>query len=92
MAVTRADASWGAGPEPFGGQEAITLEQALRAAGLGPATLAAEEDRGRLTPGQRADLVVLQASAVSHPIEPGGALATARPRLVIVDGEVVFER
>jgi predicted amidohydrolase YtcJ len=92
MAVTRADASWGAGPEPFGGQEAITLEQALRAAGLGPATLAAEEDRGRLTPGHRADLMVLQAGALSHPIEPGGALATARPRLVIVDGEVVFER
>jgi predicted amidohydrolase YtcJ len=92
MAVTRADASWSAGTPPFGPREAITLDQALRAACLGPATLAAEDDRGRLIPGQRAELVVLPASALSHPIEPGGALATARPRLVMVDGEVVFER
>ncbi|HLO35459.1 MAG TPA: hypothetical protein VK194_05225, partial [Candidatus Deferrimicrobium sp.] len=62
------------------------------AACIAPATTAAEPDRGRLVPGQRADLVVLPASALSHPIEPGGALATARPRLVMVDGEVVFER
>ena len=92
MAVTRADASWGDGARPFGTGEAVTLEQALRAACIGPATLAAEDDRGRLTPGQRADLIVLPATALSHPVEPGGALATARPRLVIVDGDVVFER
>jgi predicted amidohydrolase YtcJ len=53
---------------------------------------AGESDRGRLIPGQRADLVVLPATALSHPIEPGGALATARPRLVMIDGEVAFER
>ena len=92
MAVTRADASWPAGAEPFGADEAVTLEAALRAACMGPATLAAEDDRGRLTLGQRADLVVLPATTLSHPIEPGGALAAARPRLVIVDGDVVFER
>ena len=92
MAVTRVDGSWPAGSEPFGPDERITLEQAIRAACVAPAVVAAEPDRGRLTPGRRADLVVLPASALSHPIEPGGALATARPRLVMIDGEVVFER
>jgi len=91
LAVTRRDGSWPAESEPFGSEERITLEQALRASCLAPAIVAAESDRGRLTPGQRADLVVLPASALSHPIEPGGALATARPRLVMIDGEVVFE-
>jgi predicted amidohydrolase YtcJ len=92
MAVTRLDGSWPADSEPFGSEERITLEQALRAACVAPAVVAAETDRGRLTPGQRADLLVLPATALSHPIEPGGALATARPRLVMIDGEVAFER
>jgi predicted amidohydrolase YtcJ len=92
IAVTRVDASWPPRSEAFGADERVTLEQAVRAACLGPATLAAEPDRGRLTPGQRADLVVLPAEALSHPVEPGGALSTARPRLVLVDGEVAFER
>ena len=91
MAVTRVDGTWPAGSAPFGPDERVTLEQALRAACVAPAVTAAELDRGRLVPGQRADLVVLPASALSHPIEPGGALATARPRLVMVDGEVAFE-
>ena len=52
---------------------------------------AGERDRGRLVPGQRADLVVLPIEALTEPVEPGGALATARPRLVLVDGEVGFE-
>jgi predicted amidohydrolase YtcJ len=92
MAVTRVDGTWPAGSEPFGPDERVTLEQALRAACVAPALTAAEADRGRLVPGQRADLVILPASALSHPIEPGGALATARPRVVVIDGEVAFER
>ena len=91
MAVTRVDASWGADAKPFGPDERVTLEQALRAACIAPAVLAAETDRGRLVTGQRADLVVIPARAVSHPVEPGGALATARPRLVMIDGTVLFE-
>jgi predicted amidohydrolase YtcJ len=91
MAVTRVDGTWPAGSPPFGGDERVTLDQALRAACLAPAIIAGESDRGRLTPGQRADLAVLRTEALSHPIEPGGALATARPRLVMIDGEVVFE-
>ena len=92
MAVTRIDGTWPRGSAPFGPDERMTLDQALRAACIAPAVTAAETDRGRLVPGQRADLVVIPADAVTHPIEPGGALATARPRLVMIDGEVAFER
>ena len=60
MAVTRADPRWPAGTPPFGPDEALTLERALRAACVGPAR------HGRASPiaagsfrGQRADLVVI---------------------------------
>ena len=76
---------------PFGPDEALTLERAIRAACVAPAVTAGERDRGRLVPGQRADLVVLPIEALTEPVEPGGALATARPRLVLVDGAVGFE-
>jgi len=91
MAVTRSDPSWPAGTPPFGPHEALTLERAIRAACIGPAVTAREPDRGRLVPGQRADLVVLPIAALTEPVEPGGALATARPRLVLVDGAVGYE-
>ncbi len=91
IAVTRADPSWAAGTAPFGPAEALTLDQALRAATIAPAVTAAEPDRGRLTPGQRADLAVVPAAALREPVEAGGPLATARPRLVLVDGAVAFE-
>ncbi len=55
---------------------------------MDPAITAGEADRGRLAPGHRADLVVLPAAAVAEPVEVGGALWHARPRLVLVDGEV----
>jgi len=91
MAVTRSDPGWPAGTPPFGPHEALTLERAIRAACIGPAMTARESDRGRLVPGQRADLVVLPIAALREPVEPGGALATARPRLVLVDGAVGYE-
>lgn len=91
MAVTREDATWPAGTPPFGPDEALTLERAVRAACIGPAVVARERDRGRLTPGQRADLVVIPIGALTEPVTPGGALSTARPRLVLVDGAVAFE-
>ena len=75
----------------FGSSQALSLDQSLRAACIGPAVLAAERDRGRLVAGQRADLVVIPRTALDEPVEPGGALATARPRLVVMDGEVAFE-
>ena len=91
MAVTRADPSWPAGTPPFGPGEALTLERTLRAACVAPPLTAGERDRGRLVPGQRADLVVLPIEAVIEPVVPGGGLATARPRLVLVDGKVGYE-
>jgi predicted amidohydrolase YtcJ len=91
MAVTRSDPGWPAGTPPFGPHEALTLERAIRAACVGPAVTARESDRGRLVPGQRADLVVLPIAALTEPVEPGGALASARPRLVLVDGAVGYE-
>ena len=91
MAVTRRDGSWPAGAPTFGPQEALTLERSIRAATIGPAVTAGERDRGRLVPGQRADLVVLPIEALTEPVQPGGALATARPRLVLIDGAVGYE-
>jgi hypothetical protein len=91
MAVTRADPSWPAGTPPFGSHEALTLERTLRAACIGPAESARETDRGRLIPGQRADVVVLPIEALTEPVTPGGALSTARPRLVLVDGGIAYE-
>jgi hypothetical protein len=52
---------------------------------------ARETDRGRLTVGHRADVVALPAAAIDEPVTPGGALASARPFMVLLDGEVAFE-
>jgi predicted amidohydrolase YtcJ len=90
MAVTRRDPGW-ADPTAFGYSHALSLEQSLRAACIAPAVLAGEPDRGRLVPGQRADVVVIPRAALDEPVEPGGPLATARPRLVVMDGEVVVD-
>lgn len=91
-AVTRASPEWPVGMPPFGPANALPLWRALRAACVDPALTAAETDRGRLVPGHRADVVVLPAAAVAEPVETGGALWNARPRLVLLDGEVAAER
>jgi predicted amidohydrolase YtcJ len=91
LAVCREDPRWPAGTQPFGAHEALPLARAIRSACLDPALTARETDRGRLTVGQRADLVVIPLAAVVEPIEPGGALATTRPSMVVMDGRVVFE-
>ena len=91
LAVRREDARWPAGTPPYAPEQALTLDRALRAACLDPALSGRETDRGRLTVGQRADLVVIPAAAVAEPVEPGGALATARPSIVVMDGRVVYE-
>jgi predicted amidohydrolase YtcJ len=92
LAVRREDPRWPAGTQAFGPDEALSLDRALRAACLDPALSAREPDRGRLVPGHRADVVVLDAVVLDEPVEPGGALANARPTMVLMDGEVVFER
>ena len=91
MAITRRSPDWPAGTRPFGADQALSLDEALRGACLGPAYAEGSSDRGRLTAGQRADLVVVPAAGFSAPIEPGGPLATTRPRLVLVEGKVAFE-
>jgi predicted amidohydrolase YtcJ len=92
LAVRREDAAWPAGTPPFAPDEALTLERALRATCIDAPLSAREPDRGRLTVGQRADVVILPAAALDEPVTPGGPLATARPMMVLMDGEVVFER
>ncbi len=91
LAVRREDPRWPSGTPPFAPDEELTIDRAIRAACLDPARSAAEMDRGRLTVGQRADVVVIPSAALDDPVEPGGALAQARPTLVLMDGEVVFE-
>ena len=92
LAVRREDPRWPAGTPPFAPSEALSLERAIRAACVDPAGSTRETDRGRLTVGQRADVVVIPATCLDEPVEPGGALATARPSIVVMDGRVVFER
>jgi predicted amidohydrolase YtcJ len=91
IAVTRHDPSWGRDAAPFGPHEALTLEQALRANTVAPATTIRDPLGGRLVPGARADLIVLPA-APREPEAQAATYATVRPRLVIVDGEVASER
>ncbi len=90
-AVTRAAPDWPEGTRPFGAQNGLSLWRAIRAACLDAPRSAGERDRGRLVPGCRADLVVLPAAVVAQPVEIDGALWHARPRLVLVDGEIAFE-
>jgi predicted amidohydrolase YtcJ len=91
-AVTRAARDWPAGTAPLGPAQALPLWRAIRAACVDPALSAGERDRGRLVAGCRADVVVLPAAAVTEPVEVGGSLWAARPRRVLLDGEVVAER
>jgi predicted amidohydrolase YtcJ len=86
--VTRSAPGWPPGTPPLGPANALSLWRALRAACLDAALSAGEHDRGRLVPGHRADVVILPAAALSEPVEVGGALWHARPRLVLLDGEV----
>lgn len=90
LAVLRRWPGWPEGEPVFGPHEALTLDQALRAASIGPATAARDGLRGRLVPGAPADLIVLPA-APKDSQDAASALAQVRPRLVIVDGEAVVE-
>jgi predicted amidohydrolase YtcJ len=91
LAVRREDPRWAPGTPPYAPDEAISLDRAFRANCVDPAESARETDRGRLTVGQRADIVVIPAGSIDEPVTPGGPLSTTRPRLVMIDGEVVFE-
>lgn len=90
VAVTRRDDRWDGDPV-FGPHNALSMDEAIRAACIGPAVTAGELDRGRLVRGQRADLIVIPAAALDEPVESSGPLATALPRLVLIEGSVAFE-
>jgi len=92
QAVTRHDHRWSPETQPFGPEEALPLDRALRAACVDGPISAGESDRGRLTVGQRADVAVIPAAALQEPMDRGAGLATVRPSLVLMDGRVVFER
>ncbi|MBA3876583.1 MAG: amidohydrolase [Anaerolinea sp.] len=91
MAVVRRAPEWGSEVAAFGPEETLSLEQALRAATVGPAVTAREPDCGRLVPGALADLVVLPASPREVAEDAATGFAQVRPRLVMVDGEIAFE-
>jgi predicted amidohydrolase YtcJ len=91
LAVRREDARWPAGTSAFAPDQALTLERALRAQCIDGPVSARELDRGRLTVGQRADVVVIPAASLGEPVTPGGPLSTTRPDIVLMDGKVVFE-
>jgi predicted amidohydrolase YtcJ len=92
LAARREDPRWPAGTPPFAPDEALSVAQALRGACVGPPRSANDPDQGRLTVGQRADVVVIPAASLDEPVQPGGALARTRPSMVLVDGRVAYER
>ncbi len=91
LAVRREDARWPSGTPAYAPEQSLTLERALRANCIDGAVSAREIDRGRLTVGQRADLVVIPAVSIDESVTPGGPLSTTRPMMVLMDGKVVFE-
>ena len=70
LAVRREDARWPAGTPAFAPDQALTLERALRAQCIDGPVSARELDRGRLTVGQRADVVVIPAASLDEPRDP----------------------
>jgi predicted amidohydrolase YtcJ len=90
-AVDRTERSIGAAAAAVDPTEAVPLDVALRSACLVPAQIAGERDRGRLTVGQRADLVVIERPA-GTPLGDAEVVRATRPRVVVLDGEIVVER
>lgn len=74
---------------PLGAVHAIDLPRAIRAACLDPALVAGETDRGRLTVGSRADLIVVPSAGFVGPFD-AALVASARPLATLIDGEAVY--
>jgi predicted amidohydrolase YtcJ len=86
-AVTRRTLD-GKHPDGWVPQEKITVEEALRAYTVGNAYgVFAEKTRGRLVPGYKADLVLLDRDLTAIPPEE---IERAKVRATIVGGRVVF--
>ena len=91
LAVTRRDPSWGSDAEPFGAHEAISMEAALRASTVGPYATTRDPHGGRLVAGSPADLAVFPGSLLDGP-SADQPFVGIKPRLVLLGGEVAFER
>ena len=93
ISVLRRDPSWGPSVEAYGPDQAITLDEALRAATVGVAATARDPLGGRLIPGSSADLIVLPAAPreSASASDRAAAFAEVRPRLVLLGGEVVLD-
>jgi predicted amidohydrolase YtcJ len=91
LSVLRRDPAWDGADAAFGPQETITLEEALRASIVGPWQTVRDPLGGRLVPGSLADVVVLP-SMPDEELLVAARFERIRPRLVLVDGEVAFER
>lgn len=94
LAVLRRDPSWPEDVPAYGPDEALTLEESLRAATVGVAATANDRLGGRLVPGSPADLIVLPAvpRESADAAERAASFADVRPRLVLIDGEIALER
>ncbi|QDV79592.1 amidohydrolase [Botrimarina mediterranea] len=74
---------------PIGPHEAITVREGLHAYTAAGAQLSGDADRfGAIAPGQLADLVVLDRSPLTTPLEE---LADIEVKMTLVGGEVVYE-
>ena len=91
LSVLRRDPTWEATDGRFGGHEGVTLEQALRASTVGPWQTLRDPLGGRLVAGSMADVAVLP-SMPDEALLGDADFDRIRPRLVLVDGEVAFER
>jgi predicted amidohydrolase YtcJ len=76
------------GRDPWHVEQAVSVEEALRATTVNPAWLAGDEHRrGRLVPGQLADLVVLDRDPVTCPPEE---LAGVRVAATMLGGRWIY--
>jgi predicted amidohydrolase YtcJ len=90
-AIDRTAATIGESASVLDPAEALPLDSALRGVCVAPALVAGEHDRGRLEAGHRSDLVVVPLPTGARFDDPS-VVRSLRPRLVLVDGEVAFER
>ncbi len=70
LAVRRDDPRWPTGTPTFAPEQSLSLDRALRANCIDGPVSARETDRGRLTVGQRADVVVIPAASIDEPVTP----------------------
>lgn len=90
VAVTRvAPGEAGHGYEPFLPDQALSIADAMRAYTSGSAYVTHDDDAGRLVPGARGDVVVLDRDVFARPPDE---IAEATTELTVVDGVVVHER